>query len=126
MIERLTTNPELRQVVRFVFWGGINTVFSFAVYCIFIYLGAGIYISSLVGLIAGILFGHYANKRNVFESSKTKTLRRYALIWVGLYLINIGILKHLTSIGFDPYISGAVAGVLLVPASFVLQKFLVF
>lgn len=117
---------ELHQLIGFVFWGGLNTAVSFAVYCAFIYFGTHIYIASIFGLIAGIFLGHYLNKNNVFKSKQQKTIYKYIALWLCLYLVNITLLTLLIQFGLNKYISGLIAAVLLVPVSFLAQKSFIF
>lgn len=113
---------DLPKLFRFVFWGGFNTLVSYCVYCLFVYLGAHIYIASIFSLIVGILLGHYLNKTNVFKSRHQDTLHKYFVLWLGLYLVHIAILTVLTRIGLNAYVAGIISGGLLLPVSFLFQK----
>ncbi len=118
--------PEILRVASFVFWGTINTAASFLVYCAFIYVGTPIAIASLFSLIFGILLGHYLNKKNVFNHEGRNTLPRYFLVWTCLYCVNLLILYQLMGVGFNAYLAGGLAAFLIVPFSYLLQRFFVF
>ncbi len=120
------SKPELMRWGRFVFWGGLNTIVSYLVYCGFVFLGAHIFLASMISLIAGILLGHFLNKKNVFRSENRNTLPKYFILWGALYLVHIGVLSLLTRQGMNDYLAGAVAGGLLVPVSYFFMKRLIF
>lgn len=117
---------EIERVFRFVFWGGLNTLIGFSVYCIFIFAGLHFSLASLLSLIVGIFIGHFFNKRHVFKSNKSDTIKIYFCIWFCLYFLNITIIYLLLDIGLGDYISGAVAAVFIVPFSYLFQKIFVF
>ena len=119
-------NKEVIQIVRFLFWGCVNTGAGFLVYCLFVFLGAHIFIASFLSLVFGIFLGHFLNKNNVFKNKNSNTIYRYIGLWVCLYGVNISILHFLVSAGYGEYISGAIAAVILVPFSYVFQRLFVF
>jgi len=117
---------EMQRILRFVFWGCLNTASSFAVYCAFVFIGTHIYVASFLSLVFGIFLGHFLNKHNVFRSTQKGTLYKYATVWLFMYVINIVLLWFFVQAGFNNYISGGIAGLLLVPISFMFQKIFVF
>jgi len=114
------------QVVRFGFVGAMNTVFSYGVYALGIYLGLTFYVASLLALVFGIVLGFSAQGRFVFRARLKGRMPSYLLMWCLLYLLNIGTIKLLVQFDIGYYIAGLIAAVPVVIFSFVLQKFFVF
>ncbi len=118
--------PELLRLARFIVVGTLNTGFSYLVYCIALYAGAPYAIANLIACIAGILLGYRTHLRFVFADASSPQLRRYVLVWLTLYLVNIGLIRLFVGFGLSAYAAGAVALPLMVAASFVLNRWVVF
>jgi len=114
------------KIAKFIFWGGLNTAISFGIYSLSIFIGIYIFIASLFSLIVGIVFGHYFSKKHVFESAKSKTAIPYIIFWAIVYVINLFLIYLFVGVGLDKYTSGAIAGILIVPFSYIVQKLFIF
>lgn len=114
------------KFIKFIFWGGLNTTLSIALYSVIVYFGVSIWIANLFANILGVLLGHYLNKNLVFKSSRKKTLALYFTMWAGLYLISTIIIIFFIHIGFNKYIAAIFSGALLVPIAFIVQKLRIF
>lgn len=111
------------QVVKFLVVGGLNTLFSTAVFWVGIYLGLPYYVATGVALLAGIATGFKAHSRWVFA---TKGHAMWYLVSnVLIYAINT-----LSIAAVRPYVGDYWAPLLMlpitVPATFLIFKKLVF
>jgi putative flippase GtrA len=116
----------LRQGVRFVLTGAINTGFSYCIYAACIFAGAGYALASAASLAGGILFSYKTTSHLVFPQADGGSLPRYLGCYAVVYGFNVLLLKMLDSLGIDPYVCGLIAAVPTAVLSFALLKLLVF
>jgi len=115
-----------KQILNFILIGIVNTIFGYALYALFIYLGLNYILSVLFSTILGILFNFKTIGKFVFSSNNNKLIIKFFFVYVIVFLINILAITYLKELGLNDYISGFIA---LIPASvisFVLNKYLVF
>lgn len=117
---------ELMRLARFVVVGTFNTGFSYVVYCVALFAGAPFELANLIAVVAGILLGYRTHLRFVFADAHSPRLRRYVVVWVALYLLNISLIRLLVDSGLNAYTAGAVTLPLMVAASYVLNRWIVF
>lgn len=116
----------LQQALRFVVTGGINTAFSYGIYALCIYLGAGYAIASGVSIVSGILFSYKTTSTLVFGRGYRGSLARYIGSYVIVYLFSVLILKTMDEFGINAYLAGALAAPPCAVLSFALLKLFVF
>lgn len=114
------------QIIKFIFWGGLNTVLSILIYWGLVYVGVNIFIANTISVFICIFTGHFFNKRKVFVSDEQRTLRKYFLLWFCFYLLSTILLFFFVTAGVDKYIAAIFVGAVLVPVSFIFQKFKIF
>lgn len=95
--------------IRFIAVGVLNTGFSFGLYSLLIYWGAGIVLASLLALIAGIFFSFATQGTLVFKNATSTTFVRYVGAWLLLYLFNLSITTVGVWLGLNAYYAGAAA-----------------
>ena len=95
--------------IRFVAVGAFNSGFSFGLYSLLIFFGAGIALASLLALVAGIFFSFATQGVLVFRNATSVTFVRYVIAWSGLYLCNLSITAIGVWLGLNAYAAGAVA-----------------
>lgn len=115
-----------RPFVRFVLVGCLNTGFAYAVYAALLWTGLPYALANLGSLILGIVFSFATQGRLVFGNRDNRLLPRFALCWVILYFINIGLIAGLIRLGLDAYTAGALALVPMAVSSFFVQRYVVF
>ncbi len=113
-------------MVRYGFVGTLNTLASYAAYCLFLYLGANYAVASLGALVFGIMLSFVTLGRYVFMSRLKGRFPMFLLVWAVLYFVNIGIISAVFSFGVDVYVAGFVAAIPTVGLAFLLQRFYVF
>lgn len=119
-------NPLNYQLVRFALVGGLNTLFSYAVYAVLLYLGLPFAVANFGAMALGILFSFRTQGALVFRNRDRKLLLRFACCWVLIYLFNIGLIAVLVRAGLNAYTAGALALLPVTLLSYVVQKLLVF
>ena len=114
------------QLVRFLIVGVGNTIFSYAVYALGLFMGLPYWLASLVALVIGIAVGFVTQGRLVFRSSLEGRLPIFVTVWAALYGVNILVIRLLTDLGIDAYLAGAIATLPTVALSFALNRLVVF
>lgn len=114
------------KFIRFLIVGGINTLFGYLMFALFIFLNFHYSIASLSATVLGILFNFKTTGRLVFGNKDNLLIFKFFGIYTIIYLLNISILKVFSLYKVDMYLAGAL---LLVPTavlSFLLNKHFVF
>jgi len=114
------------QVLRFGVVGILNTIFSYSIYALGIYLGLTYYVASLISMIVGVMVSFATQGRLVFRAQLKGRFPSYLLMWLLLYLVNVGTIRWLLTFDLNQYVAGLIAAIPVVIASFVLQKFIIF
>ena len=114
------------QLLRFLVVGCMNTGFSYSIYALLLYGGVDYRLASLGSFILGLLFSFRTQASLVFRNADTSRFTRYLLLWLCLYVVNIGLIALMMHVGLTSYWAGALALVPVVAASYVLQRFYVF
>ena len=121
----LTKIPE--QIIRFLIIGTLNTGFAYGLYALFIFIGLHYTLAVLFSTLIGIFFSFKTFGNWVFFNPDIRRIFRFAAVYGGCYVLNIGILKLLTSIGISNlYIAGLISSLLVAMVSFLFNKFFVF
>jgi len=116
----------LQQAMRFVVTGGINTAFSYGIYALCIFLGAGYAIASGVSIVCGVLFSYKTTSAVVFGRGYSGSLVRYIGSYVIVYLFSVLILKTMDEFGINAYLAGVLAAPPCAVLSFAVLKLFVF
>ena len=126
-VRREFVDPLLsHRIIRFLLVGGINAVFSYSVYAVFLLVGLGYALANLLALIAGILFSFKTQGTWVFNNTANRLFFRFVICWLLIYLCNIGFIRQMLIFGLDAYTAGALAIPPIVVISYLVQKYFVF
>ena len=106
--------------------GGINTIFGYALFALFIFLGFHYAMASFLSTVLGVLFNFKTTGVLVFRNKDNRLLFRFFGVYSVVYVINVLMLKALGIAGFDMYLAGALVIIPLAVLSFVLNKLFVF
>lgn len=124
-VSRLTHIPE--QLIRFLIIGGVNTVFAYSVYALFIFIGLHYTLAVLLSTIIGICFSFKTLGSLVFDNPNNSLIFKFFAVYAGCYFLNIGILRLLTQyVLSNLYIAGLISSFLVALISFCLNKWVVF
>lgn len=115
-----------KPFIRFLFVGGINTIFGYGLFALFIYMHLHYSIASLLSTILGVLFNFKTTGKLVFKSNNNKLIVRYFGVYLILYIVNVTLLKCFQQIQLNFYYSGAILVLPLAVISFILNKKFVF
>lgn len=114
------------QLLRFLLVGGLNTLFSYAIYAGLIFLGAHFSLANLAALVLGILFSFKTQGRLVFRNPDNRLIGRFFLAWSLIYLATIGVIGLGIRLGLSSYIAGLAALPFSTVLSYGAQKYFVF
>jgi len=114
------------QFLLFLIVGGINTIFGYSVFALFIFVGLHYALAALVSSIVGVLFNFKTTGILVFKNHDNQLISKFISVYVVIYLINIIALKQLNSYCANMYYAGALLILPLAFCSFFLNKKYVF
>ena len=115
-----------KQFVRFLLIGAINTVFGYAVFSLFLFLGFHYAVASLLATSVGVLFNFLTTGRFVFNNRDHSLLGKFFLVYAVVYGCNVGALKILDALAVNLYLAGALLLLPLALLSYILNKTFVF
>lgn len=115
-----------KQLIKFIFVGGINTAFGYGIFALLLYIGLHYTLAALFGQIMGVIFNFFTTGRFVFDNKKINKLPAFVTVYGITYLLNILGLKLFLLINVNNYIGGAILILPIAIISFVLNKSFVF
>ncbi len=113
MIRRLLKDPRY-AFVRFIFVGGLNTVFGYSVYTLLYLIGLTPHPALIGAFCVGVIWNYFTHARLVFATRGFRRMPPYVLAYVGLYFLNAAGLEALLGAGVSPVIA---QGMLVLPAA---------
>ena len=111
---------------RFLVVGVINTVFSYSMFSLFIFLKFHYVLAALFSTILGILFNFHTIGKLVFKNFQHSLIGKFFMVYGFLYLLNILFLRLLKDITHNHYLSGFIILFPLAMLSYILNKKFVF
>jgi putative flippase GtrA len=78
-----------RQFLRFLLAGGVNTLFGFSVNLAVMLSGQPVWLSMLVGTVAGIIFNFFTHGGYAFRDMSARRLPRYVLGYAVVYFVGL-------------------------------------
>ena len=132
MIEADRQSPSVKapfdwaRFARFLAVGGLNTVFGYSLFAVFILIGMPTAAALAAGTVLGMLFNFKSFGTLVFGNKDARLLPRFALFYAVQYLVNLISLRWLQSLGLSALIAQLILIVPLSLASFLLMRRLVF
>ncbi len=122
----MTPEPQIAhrvtaQGVRFLAFGALNTLATYALYCVLVAFIAPQIAYAMVFAL-GIGLAYVFNSRFVFGSRmRASTATLYPLVYVAQYVANAILIEVLGRLGLGPRVALAVALALVTPLSFLLN-----
>ncbi|MEW5756395.1 MAG: GtrA family protein [Pseudomonadota bacterium] len=114
------------QFIRFLLTGVVNTLFSYCVFSLLLFLGFGAFAALLIASVCGILFNFQTIGRLVFRRLDARMLLRFFAVYIVVFVVNWAALKALMDLGASGYLAQAVLVPLVAVMSFLGHKFFVF
>jgi putative flippase GtrA len=122
MLNRLRQN----SVVGFVLVGILTVAVNLIVFQISLWLGASIYVATLLGNATSIVV-NYFGLADVFKSSaKVFSFTKYILAWVTYYFLTIWLVLFFIGLNLTPLESRVLTLFILTPLNYLLQRFIIF
>lgn len=128
------TWEKLQQFVKFGIVGLSNTLISYVVYVVLVFMGVYYLAASLIGFVVSVLNAYYWNNKYVFQTDagesrvwwKTliKTFASYA--GTGLVLSNILLILWVEILHWPEIIGPLINLIVTIPLNFVLNKYWAF
>lgn len=106
--------------------GGINALFGYSVFALFILLGLHYVLAALLATICGILFNFKTTGKLVFKNKDNRLIFRFFGVYLITYFLIVGLLKLFDMAGVAPLVAGAIIVLPMGVVSFLLMKKLVF
>lgn len=123
---RLGARIGASRPLRFLIFGGINTLVGYALYFALVSAGMVFWLANFVCLIFGVCFNFHLQSRYVFHDHDWRRFARFFAGWFCIYLVQIACIALLMTYGLTPL----VAGLIVLPGatiiSYLVQKLLVF
>ncbi len=114
------------KFVRFLFVGGINTLFGYGVFALLIFLRFHYAIAALFATILSVLFNFKTTGRLVFGNNDNRLIFKFIGVYSIIYILNIGVLKVFKFYEVNMYLAGALVLLPLAVIAFLLNKKFVF
>jgi putative flippase GtrA len=114
------------QFFRYLVVGGINTIFGYTVFAIFILLQFHYAIATAFAVICSTLFNFKTHGVIVFRNKSNRLILRFSGVALTIYLLNIGLLKIFTLYNINSLIAQAIIILPLAATSFLLLRKFVF
>lgn len=125
-MSRAGSTEAKNRFMRFLIAGGVNTLFGFAVYSIFILAGAAVWFALMSATVIGALFNFFTAGRFVFRDLSLTRAPRFLLCYSLVYGINLQALEWLSSSLSNKIVSQAILVLPIAALSYLLMKKFVF
>ena len=109
----------------FLVVGGVNTLFGYGIFALFIYIGINYALAALFATVLGVLFNFKTTGNIVFKSNDNKLIFRFFCVYGIVYLVGVTYLTILKPY-FDIYLIQAVFLLPMALLSYFLNKSFVF
>lgn len=114
------------EFFKFIFFGGINTVLTYAIYVVFLLFL--IYpVAYSLAYFLGIFISYYLNSRFVFKRDvRLVKAFQYPLVYLVQYLLGVSLLSVLIEIfSLNKFIAPALVIMITIPVTFFLSRFII-
>ena len=115
-----------RQIINFLWVGGLNTLVGYSLYAFFIFINLRYFLALLFSTCLGIFFNFITICKFVFKKLNNGVFFKFIATYVFLYLLGLIYIQILKKININLYLSGLVTIISLSIISFTLSKFFVF
>ena len=115
-----------RQILNFLWVGGLNTLVGYALYAFFIFLDIRFFLALLLATGLGVVFNFFTIGRIVFKQSNSKLFFKFTAMYIFLYFLGLLFIQILKKFHINLYLSGFISVITLSMLSFTLNKYFVF
>ncbi|MDD3014207.1 MAG: GtrA family protein [Candidatus Gastranaerophilales bacterium] len=114
------------KFIKFLIVGGLNTIFGYSVYALFLFIGLHYSIAILLAYLLGVLFNFKTTGILVFNNSNNILIFKFIGVYCIIYILNVFFLGIFDSLKFNMFLAGAILILPMALLSFILNKNLVF
>lgn len=114
------------RILRYLVVGGVNAVFGYGVFALFILMQLHYVLAALLANICMILFSFNTIGILVFKNKDKRLVLRFFGVYMLAYLLNIGLLKVFDLYGVSSLIAGAIITLPMAALGFILNNKFVF
>jgi putative flippase GtrA len=118
--------PFDRRFIRFILVGVVNSLFSYGVYSLFLFLNVHYAGAATLASGIGALFNFKTIGRLVFKNSENRLLFRFLGVYILTWALTIGLLWFCAHYGINLYLAGFMLAFPMAALSFLLQDRFVF
>ncbi len=112
--------------LRYLVVGGINTIFSYALFTILTLLQLHFVLATLLMYICSIIFNFKTHGVITFRNKSNQLIFRFLCVFIFLYLLNIGLLKIFDLYSINILVAQAILTLPIAFTSYLLMKKFVF
>ncbi|HYE59972.1 MAG TPA: GtrA family protein [Candidatus Kapabacteria bacterium] len=117
---------EQTRFLHFLLVGGLNTIFGYALYAMFIACGLHYTVAVLFSTMLGIVFNFFTTGHFVFQTKNNRLFGRFVAVYTIVYVLNIVLIRLFQTVGMGDYVAGACAMPFVASVGFFLNKKYVF
>ncbi len=96
------------RFIRFLWVGGLNTLFGYAVFLTCLWLGMHYALSAGISTVLGVLFNFRSTGKLVFGKQDVRLLPLFVGVYVVVYLVNVSGLTTLLNFGVPEWAGGLI------------------
>ncbi len=126
MIKLFCNLYQQHTILRFLVIGGVNTVFGYSIFSLFILLGLHYRLAVLLAIVAGVLFNFITYGNCVFYNNAPKLIFKFIVVYAVIYWLNITGLAFLLKHHINTYFAQAILILPLAICTYFLNKKFVF
>src|SRR5437868_6901487 len=116
----------LKRFARYLFVGGLNTLFGFLAYSVLILLNAPTWVALVVGNIAGIVFNFFTVGGLVFRNLRYDRIVRFAACYLFILAVNLNLIEWIMRYHSDRIVAQAILVLPIAVLSYFLMARFVF
>ena len=98
-----------KRLHKYLLVGAINTVFGYAIFAFFIYIGMHYSIAIFFATIFGILFNFKTYGKLVFGEHTWSLLTKFILVYIVIYIAHVSLMTLFNSLTVNLYAGGVMA-----------------
>ncbi len=114
------------RFIRFLLVGGLNTLFGYGIFALFLLIGLHYTLAGFLATIAGVIFNFNTTGRLVFKRNKWGLIFRFTSVYLITYLLNMAGIWAFEQVEVKPLVSGFILLLPMAVTAYFLQKTLVF
>jgi len=123
---KLSNHRGAPPFIRFLFVGGLNTLFGYGAFAFFLTLHVHYSLAELLSTLLGILFNFKTYGALVFRNSDNRLLFKFLGVYGTTYLLAVSSIAVLKSFHMSAFVAGAILAVPMALISFLLNRKFVF